>query len=341
MSRWIEIYKRIYTRILGIYPQGFRAVFRDEMTVVFEQAMEARPGASASLRFLLRELRDLPGSALRQHWLAIRQEESRMSTLGHSREVRAGEQQPSAWAAASLAGLPHLLMGILVGGSKCGFLQIQQASQTAVGMIGAGLALCVVGTLVYAWQRGWPLWSASWYLYGTWVSLVAIGLTIESLNLKESWRYTNAAFVGWILFCVFGYLIIVSKSRLHGLLSIAFLFPLLSTMMLEFIPNPVEGWLTLGVGSLAALATGAIIRIGRLRTALWVTLGSSLAAGLAWAYIAEYMMLDLPAGIPAHTPRFGGFLEMLALYSIFALGIVVLPFIAGGLYDLGRRRRAR
>ena len=194
--------------------------------------------------------------------------------------------------------------------------------------------------LIYAWRRGWPLWSASWYLYGTWVSLVVIGLIIKDLNLEGSWRYTNALFIGWILLCIVGYLIIVSRSKLHGLLSVAFLFPMLSVMMLEFIPNPIEGWLAIGVGLLAALAAGAIVHVGELRLALGSVLGLNLAVGLASAYIREYKMLDLPAGIPAHIPELGDFLGLLALYSVFALGIIALPLIIRGLWDFGRRRLA-
>ena len=133
---------------------------------------------------------------------------------------------------------------------------------------------------------------------------------------------------------------ILSKSRLHGLLSVAFLFPLLGVLFLEFIPNPIEGWLAISVGLLAAIATGAIVHISEFRQALGIVLGLNLVAGLAWAYIGEYKMLDLPPGIPAHIPKFGNFLELLALFSIFGLGVVTLPFILRGLWNFGRRKLA-
>lgn len=223
---------------------------------------------------------------------------------------------------------------------KLGILDTYQVSQIGKPTIGIELTLLVIGMLIYAWRRGWPLWSASWYLYGTWVVLVIIGLTIESLNLQDSWRYTNAMLLGWILLCIIGYFIVLSKSKLHGLLSVAFLFPLLSVTMLEFVPNPIEGWLAIGVGLLAALVAGTIVRIGELHPALGLVLGLNLAVGLAWAYIGEYKMLDLPPGIPAHVPKFSSFLELLALYSIFGLGIIALPFIIRGLWNFGRRKLA-
>ena len=337
MSNQTEIYGWLCTLVLRLYPKEFRDSFGDEMRAVFMQAIEAHAGTSKALRFLLRELKELPGSLLRQHWLAIRKEQVPMTTLTESNGVQIEERQPGTWRTAFLAGLPHLLMGLLIGVGKLGNID-NQASQTGSAIVGIGLALLVIGMLIIAWRRGWPLWSASWYLYGTWISLVIIGLIIESLNLEGSWRYTYAMFIGWILLCIIGYFIILSKSKLHGLLSVAFLFPMLSVMMLEFIPNPIEGWLALGVGLLAALAAGAIVRIGELCLALGLVLILNLAVGLVWAYIGEYKMLDLPTGIPAHTPRFSNLLEMLALYCVFGLGIIALPFSFRSLWNFGRRK---
>ena len=340
MSNWTVICGWFYTQILRLYPKEFHVDFGDEMRAVFMQAVEAHSGTSKALRFFLRELKDLPGSLLRQHWLAIRKEKVPMTTLTESNGVQIEERQPGTWRTVFLAGLPHLLMGLLIWVGKLGMFDVYQVSQTGNAIIGIGLALLAIGMLLYAWRCGWPLWSASWYLYGTWVSLAITGLTIESLNLEDSWRYTNAMFLGWILLCIIGYFVILSKSKLHGLLSVASLFPMLSVTMMEFIPNPIEGWLAISVGLLAALAAGAIVRVGELRMALGLVLGLNLAVGLAWAYISEYKMLDLPAGIPAHIPRFSRFLALLGLYCIFGLGIIALPFILRGLWNFGRRKLA-
>jgi hypothetical protein len=263
-----------------------------------------------------------------------------MEHIARLNGIQIEERQPGTWGMAFLAGLPHLLMGLLIGVGKLGIFHTYQVSQTGNAIIGIGLALLVIGMLVYAWRRGWPLWSASWYLYGTWVSLATIGLAIESLNLEDSWRYTNATFIGWILLCIVGYVVILSKSKLHGLLSVAFLFPMLSVLMLEFIPNPIEGWLAIGVGLLAALAAGTIVHVGEFRLALGLLLGLNLAVGLACAYVSEYKMLDLPPGIPAHVPKLGNFFGTLALYAVFGLGIIALPFILRGLWNIGRRKLA-
>jgi hypothetical protein len=43
-------------------------------------------------------------------------------------------------------------------------------------LIGISLAFLVVATLIIAWRKGWPLWSASWFLYATWVIYAILDL---------------------------------------------------------------------------------------------------------------------------------------------------------------------
>lgn len=334
-----------YTQCLKLYPAEFRASFWQEMQAVLIQSVAERAGNGRILAVFLRELQDLPGNLLRLYWSDGRRREITMTTMRDSKEAQpsassAAERQPGSWGAAILAGLPHVLMGLLYSAGRFGIFDVYEVSQTGNLIIGTGLALLVTGLLAVAWRRGWPLWSASWVLYGTWVTLAVVGLTIESLNLEDSWRYTNLLFIGWVLLCIIGYFAILTKSKLHGLLSVAFLFPMLSVMMLEFIPNSIEGWLALSVGLLAAVAAGAIVRVGEFRLALGLVLGINLIAGLASAYVSEYKMLDLPPGIPAHVPRFGRFLGLLGLYALVGLGMIAIPFILRGLWNFGKRKLA-
>ena len=264
-----------------------------------------------------------------------------MTTLSSSKEDQSQltERQPGTWSAAILAGLPHLLIGLLIGVSELSNLSIQ-INKNISNTLGISFGILVIVILIYAWQRAWPLWSASWYIYGSWVVMAMIALTLERLDLKEIWRYNNTINAGWILLCVIGYFILVSKSKLHGLLSVAFLFPMLSILTLEQIPRTIEGWLAISAGILAALAAGIIIRLGDLYPALILVLGSNLAIGLNWAYIREYKMFDLSSGIANHVPQFSNFLSSLAIYSIFGLGVVIFPFILRGLWSFGRRKLA-
>lgn len=342
MSRLVRFLGWLYILSLKVYPPDFQANFGEEMRAVFTQAIEEHLTIRSLLIFLLRELKDLPGSLLIQHWLAFKKEEPPMTAISASEDLpqtqMAELRQPGTVKAAFLAGLPHLIMGLLIGLGKLGFLDSFQDSLYGGAIIGIGLALLVFTVLIFAWRRGWPLWSASWYLYGTWVVIAIIGLTIETLDLQDAWRYTNALTFGWILLCILGYFAIVAKSRLHGLLSIAFLFPVLGVLFLEFIPNPIEGWLAIGLGLLAALAAGVIVRIGEFRLALAIVLSINLFSGIALAYVSEYQMQDIPRGIPVHVPKFSSFLELFAVYCVVALGVVLIPFILRGLWNFGRRK---
>jgi hypothetical protein len=337
------IYK-FYAALMRLYPRQFHADFGVEMEEVFKQA--TCESKTQALKLFIRELRDFPTNLVRQHWAAIRKEETPMTTISSTQDLhpQITERQPGSWGAAILAGLPHLIMGLLTGLGKLlvfdAYDPSEISSQVISMVLGIGLGILVMALLLIAWRRGWPLWSASWYLHGTWVILATLSILIESLNLNESWRYTNALLFGWIIVCITGYFVIVSKSKLHGLLSVAFLFPMLSVTMFEFIPNPIEGWFALGVGLSAALAAGYIVRVGNFRSSLILVLGFNLAVGLAWAYISEYRMLDLPYGIPAHVPKFSNFLEYLAIYSIFGLGVVAIPFILRSLWNFGRNKLA-
>jgi hypothetical protein len=67
MSNHTGIYGWFFSRLLRLYPSAFVAEFGDEMIGVFLQAMEAHAGTGRALRFFLHELKDLPGSLLRQH----------------------------------------------------------------------------------------------------------------------------------------------------------------------------------------------------------------------------------------------------------------------------------
>jgi len=333
MSILTRIFGWFYAQSLKLYPKGFRTDFDDEMEDVFTQAARE----NNAILIFLRELKDLPGSLIHQYWLAIRKEKVAMTTLRESSDIQSEDYQPGTWGLAFLAGLPHLLMGLLIGIGKL-FDQNAPVNQYVSIALAILFGLVVIAILVFAWRRGWPLWSVSWYLYGSWVTLAIISLTIRSLNLEESWRYTNGLFFGWVMLCIIGYFVILTKSRLHGLLSVAFLFPLLGVLFLEFVPNPIEGWLAIGLALLAALTTGMIIRLGEFRTELWLVLGVNVVAGLSLAYVGEYQITDLPPGIPITAGNFGNFLELLGLYSFVALGIIALPFLLRGLWNFGRRK---
>ena len=64
------------------------------MRAIFTQTIEAHAETGQALSFLLRELEDLPGSLLCQHWLTIRKERDPMTSLAESNDIPIEERNP-------------------------------------------------------------------------------------------------------------------------------------------------------------------------------------------------------------------------------------------------------
>lgn len=337
---------RIYRFLLFFYPAAFRNEFGAEMQQVFSQAIEerSRMGIVKTLVFCLRELKDFPGSLYHQHWVETQKEGSQMTAVPETNQIKqhvpaASEHLPGSWRAAILAGLPHLLMGLVIGAGR--FLTLSdtnQPLQIVSTILGISLALLVAIILFYAWRRSWPLWSASWYGYGFLFLMGIVSLIIFELNIQESWRFTLAAFFIWLGIWGTAYLYLFFRDRLRALLTIFFIVPLIGVMTLEFVPNSIEGWLAICLGLLAALTAGTIVRFGSYRVTLALVIGVNLVTALILAFIDEYKILDLPSTFPPHSPKFSNFLQLLALYTIVTLILIGTPFLIQGLVNLGRRK---
>jgi hypothetical protein len=185
--------------------------------------------------------------------------------------------------------------------------------------------MCLVGiVLFFAWRRGWPVWSASWYGYGTWTGMALIAFATR--QLEEDWRYSCVLFLGWIGLCIVGYFYLVSKDRLKALLAVAFLFPMLGILFLEFVSDVLEGWLAIGLGLLTALTAGAIVRLRGFHMGLILALSANFVIGLSLAYVGEYQASDMPPSV-YHAPTSSGFAERMTLYLILTLGLGGGPFV--------------
>lgn len=337
-ARWM------YRRALRLYPADFYTIFSAEMQSVFDSALteHARNNFFRVLAFFLLEIREFPANVLRQHWQGIWNKGGKMSTISetiHNPTSPSQEtaHQPGDWQSAILAGLPHFLVGLMGAIGKIIEADSYPAYSSIVTVVAIAMMILVAGMLLYAWRVHWPLWSASWYMYGAWIVIVILGLGIEQLNLEESWRYSNLLIPVWIGACLVGYFLILSRDRLKGLLAIVFVFPFIGLGSLEFIPNPFEGWLALILGTLVALVAAAVVRFGRFQAALGIVLGANALTGLVLAYTSEYQLKDLPSGVPAHMPQFTGFLGLLGLYLLIGLGVISAPFLIQGLWRFGKR----
>ncbi len=71
MSALLRFARLAYRTLTSLYPSGYHREYADELYLVFDQALQdaARQGFPAALRFIGRELRDLPGALTRQNIL--------------------------------------------------------------------------------------------------------------------------------------------------------------------------------------------------------------------------------------------------------------------------------
>jgi len=70
MNQSTQILVRMYARLLSLYPQQYRAEYGEELQAVFGLVANeaAQQGMFSVIKLGWRELRDLPGAAIREHW---------------------------------------------------------------------------------------------------------------------------------------------------------------------------------------------------------------------------------------------------------------------------------
>lgn len=250
-----------------------------------------------------------------------------MQATNHFESVRPTvrrERQERGWGAAFLAGLPHLLMGLLICWGNFFAGSDAKSVQMISTLLGISLAGLVVFMIVRAAREDWPLWSASWYGYAAWIALAIVILLTNSIQYERMWVINLALLVGWLGAVLLGYLYLFAADRVQSLLAVVFLFPLFGLYFLEFIPNPIEGLLAIGTGSLTAVTAALIHRSGDYRRGLFYSLLLTLVLGVSFAYVGVYQANELPEFIP-FDPQFSDFTSMLGLYLAIGAVIYGLP----------------
>lgn len=350
MEGWlVRLLTRLYALLIRLYPPSFRAEFADEMQVVFTEAMaEAAERGKLPLAVVCwREMRDWPITLVRECCFSFkhRRKDVKMSAeiqrdiLGEKAGLTQTAQTP--WRDAVLAGLPHLLVTLFAGVSQVaygllpGYIFDRLTGFFAV--FGVAFFILAGGVVLYAWRHGWPLWTASWYGYGAWlvlIALVPLGLLNEKLGIIEAWKFNNALILGGIGLMGLGYLWLVRRDWLQGLLAALFFMPMMVLMMtIEFVHPQIEGLVFVVSGLLAALASGAIVCLRSWQVGVWLVFGINLLAGAAISYVSVYQ-IDIPAQYFSPTPS--AVVTRLTAYLLLSLALVAGPFLLWALWRLGK-----
>lgn len=349
MKACARIFLACYRRLFLLYPAKYRQEFGEELRDVYTLALDeaAEKGCAALLSYVLRDLKDTPGTIYHAHLRERRKQainpmrKKPMKFPGHDLlGSPVSRYPPAAGKELFFAVLPHLLFMFLAAASQ--FLSalapnlVEEYGTATTSSLAGIVAIIFAGFWVYAWRRRWPLWSASWYGYWAWIVLAIVALANQRFSVFISWQFNNFLILGAIGLLALGYLWLIRKDPLRGLLAIFFLMPVLSMSFIEFIPPIEEGILYLGAGLVVTLATLAILILRDVLLGALLALAANLLVGLGTSYISVFRP-EYPKGI-YHTPSLGEFITFLSVYAGLALVLITGPLLFWNIWDRARRR---
>ncbi len=339
METLYKVLRAIFFPLLQLYPRRFREAFEEEMQTTFDDEMSeaVSTGMASVLSIWLRELASLPLSILREFWHETTRRETVMAT---QIKKQAPVARRGTWGQVILAALPHLAFAL--GAGRGAFMNIQGDADNWFNLyVGIPLLVGFIAAAYYAWREGWPRWTASWFGYWTWIWVVIFIYIVAYINSKleffDELELTLGMLILMLGMLLIGLFALFRVDRIMGLLAASFLMPVaLPGTIMEFVPNRIQGMLTLGSGFAAAFAAAYILRRGEWRSGLWITLCCNLLIGIAYAYVQAYR-LEYPYPIPQTVKPSDFFVTLLIFITTSAI-LIAGPWIFWNAWDFGKRR---
>ena len=173
--------------------------------------------------------------------------------------------------------------------------------------------LLVLGVLVVARRRAWPVWSASWIGYA-----LVFGLE-RTLSAGPNTWLTDLKFIAWLAAALAMIFWLARRDWLSGLLAV---LPLAPMRVWWLGGEAASGFLSqaltfTSIGLMVCMAVTAMLRSGRWQTAVLLILAVELAAGIPVPYAGL-----APPSPPAGLPNFG--LENVGLLLLFTAPLWLL-----------------
>ena len=177
MKRNVQILMRLYTRMLGLYPQQYQAEYGEELQTVFSLLVNeaVQRGRFSVIRLGWRELCDLPAAVIREHG-----RERRKRKMATSTGAQTGAEC-SSWGE-TLAGIwPFLFLGpvsvIMAYMTVPAWFQYSETPK----YLSIVFVLSMLVGLGVGWAKGWPRWSYLYIGFAMVVGGLAIGGTVSSM----------------------------------------------------------------------------------------------------------------------------------------------------------------
>jgi hypothetical protein len=333
---WIE---DLFSLSMKLYPRQFRERFADEMEEVFFSGLSDAKQNGVIAGYLIKELLHLPSNLIGIYMWSLRMDKSKQVAVSSIGNGSGGVDLPGeGWSSSIMAGLPHLLMAIMIVGSEILF-KILDGSQQVIGLIFvAGVSILVVGMIVYSLMHGWKIWSATWlvYIFGIAITLVSLlaNAIPDTLIKNNNLVYEIQTLVIPLLLAYLLYKI-ACKDRFWGLLAAIPPATIIWTVFLEFVPSLQKsiawGWIFL----LAFTASVLIVRTKHFTTAMIIALAVSVLGGLPFVYLGVYMGGTLPFSEPG--PSLQEVLRQYLPFVVVAMTLVLGPQLALKIRTIGHQ----
>jgi hypothetical protein len=296
MRALLQVIVNAYSVLLNLYPPGFRDEFAAEMFIVFQDSVvyAAKEGVLPVISVCVRELLNLPFNVLREVWHETRRKEAEMQ-IAQKAPIR---PEAGSWGDALWAGLPHLLLALIALGAALTEFVTGANLESLLDKVVACLLLAgFLATIYYTWRRHWPAWSASWYGYA--------GLIILLFSILPSQDWAPPAEGIFVVIRVLLLPLCLAAllywlSRRNPIEALLMAMPVIIVYWLpvmEFVPNLIRTWLTLGIFIISALTAITITRFNSIHSAIWIALGASILAGLPISYARTFWQVT-PWGNP-------------------------------------------
>ncbi len=331
--------KRLFSLSLILYPRLFRDRFSEEMMEVFSLGLEDAKQKGELAGYFLREFLRFPANLLKVYVWSMQAKEGRQMAVsgaggGSSHGVVIPEES---WGASIMAGLPSLLMGIIIVLSE--ILAGTISGNSIMGILfGIGLVILVSGVVLYSHFKGWKNWSASWlvYIYGIGIAgLSALANSLPHTLIKNDALISELQIV--LIPILLAYLLykIACKDRSRGLLAAIPASAIIWILFLEFVYGTQKALAWSWIFFLAFLASFLILRTRKFSTALLLAIAVPILGGFPFVYLGVYWGGTLPFSQPG--PSIGEVFKQYLPFLSVALTMIFGPQLAYKLRSLGQQ----
>jgi hypothetical protein len=319
---------KLFSLSLRLYPRQFRDRFGSEIEEIFRDGLIEARQEGVMVGYILHELVKLPQSLVGVYMWSMRGEQERqvaVSAVGGGGTIGMNSRDEG-WGASFMAGLPHLLIGIVIIGFDM-ILGIQGENQDLFRyFLITVFALLFLGVLIFNISKGWKNWAASWIAYMFLIGIILLGVLAnalpQSVIKNDQWIYKVQATLIPLVLAYFLYKF-ACKDRLRGLLAAIPAMVIMWIYFLEFVPVLQKSLAWVWIILLAFIATVLMLRAKQFSTALLLAMAVPIFGGIPFTYLGVYMGGTLPFSEPGPSllEVFKQYLPFMAL----ALSIVLGP----------------